>query len=163
MQITQVINHSYRFLYQGSRGSCLLVTLIGRHARRYICLYRFGFCWYSVVNYKRDVNVPSAKTVSLRTRLGVAQTPCLSLAWLLARACYFQSIAPSWLWKSVTQLMCNDDKGNWNENKGKDRPAQTPRVVPVVASHYRLQIMYFLSQACLKGIFPFCKRWSEVL
>ena len=36
-----------------------------------------------------------------------------------------------------------------HENKGKDRPARTPYVAFVVASHYRLQIMILLSQARL--------------
>ena len=36
------------------------------------------------------------------------------------------------------------------ENKGKNRPTQTLRVAFVVASHCRLQIIFLLSQACLK-------------
>ena len=38
-----------------------------------------------------------------------------------------------------------------HENKGKDRPAWTPYVAFVVASHYRLQIVLLLSQACREG------------
>ena len=49
------------------------------------------------------------------------------------------------------------------ENKGKDRPARTSHVAFVVASQYHLQIIFLLSQACLKETFAFCKRWSEVL
>ena len=36
-----------------------------------------------------------------------------------------------------------------HENKGKDRPARTPYVAFVVASHYCLQIVILLSQARL--------------
>ena len=72
-----MINHSLLefCLCQGSRSNCLLVTLIARHTERYICLYRFSFCRY-FVNYKRDV--PSAITVSLRTRLS-AKRPVVSI------------------------------------------------------------------------------------
>ena len=42
----------------------------------------------------------------------------------------------------------------FHESKGKDRPARTPHVAFVVASHYRLQITFLLSQA---------KHFSEVV
>ena len=42
--------------------------------------------------------------------------------------------------------------------KNKDRPAQTPNVVFVVASYNQsLCIIVLLSQACLLGIYLFCK------
>ena len=40
--------------------------------------------------------------------------------------------------------------GNYqHENKGKDRPARTPHVAFVVASHYHLQIIFLHLQAYL--------------
>lgn len=44
------------------------------------------------------------------------------------------------------------------ENKSKGRPTRTPHVAFVVASPYRLQNIFLLSQACLSGIFPFFVR-----
>jgi len=42
--------------------------------------------------------------------------------------------------------------------KNKDRPAWTPNVVFVVAPHNQsLRIIVLLSQACLLGIYLFCK------
>ena len=42
--------------------------------------------------------------------------------------------------------------------KNKDRPAQSPNVVFVVASlNQSLRIIVLLSQACLLGIYLFCK------
>ena len=51
---------------------------------------------------------------------------------------------------------CNNMVGL--EMKRKDRFAQTPIVVFVVALHYeRLQIIVLLLQACLLEIYLFCK------
>ena len=44
------------------------------------------------------------------------------------------------------------------ERKSKDRPARTPNVVFVIASHYRsLQIIVLLLQACLLEIYLLCE------
>ena len=49
------------------------------------------------------------------------------------------------------------------ERKSEDRPAQTPNVVVVVASHYQsLQIIVLLLQACLLEIYLICEIRSEV-
>lgn len=57
--------------------------------------------------------------------------------------------------KSSFYLRCiKCDEGNSrcsanSENKVKERPIWTPHVAFVDASHYRLQIIFLLSQACL--------------
>ena len=49
------------------------------------------------------------------------------------------------------------------ENKSKGRPTRTPHVAFVVASQYRLQIIFLLSYAYLSGIFPFFVRDDQRL
>ena len=56
----------------------------------------------------------------------------------------------------VTLSPGRENKDHWKT----DRHRQTPHVAFVVVSHYRLQIIFMLLQACLKEIFPFL--WEMV-
>ena len=51
---------------------------------------------------------------------------------------------------------------DWSQKEKQKQANTTPNVVIVVVSHYQsLQIIVFLSQACLLEIYLFCKIWLE--